>query len=243
MKLIDRRKFIRDFSLTVLTVSTSLVDLTACNRKGVQNIMPSPNTMLTTDSGITLDSQITREAKGLRVAYTIANNSGGEIGIFNRIPLINSDGTMNAALQPAYIDLDDTELDLRAMELPLPEDGIQIAVRLTPYAVQLLNQKTFKEEFFLPTPIVVYNPYKQITLSAKTPVADIVADDLRQANKVKLSVGVFKSIEGLKFTLVSSLYPEVYRIYPATYQQIVLTQSASLDEPLAVKDYRAVPRT
>ena len=192
---------------------------------------------------VKLESSIKLESEGLRVAYTLHNNSGGDVGVFNCVPLNDSKGEISLATENTYTDLDGSLLQLRKMLLPLPQ-GFTVAVRKIPYVALMSNQQTIREEFIIPIPVVVNHPYRRAALTVgRGGGVEVVADEMSDADTVEFSVGLFKREPEMKFIPVGKEYPNVYRVAPHTSKQVVLSHTERLRHPVPVKDYRVVPRS
>jgi hypothetical protein len=193
---------------------------------------------------VVLECNMRQERGAVRVAYSLRNSSGGDVGAFNRLIVVGLDGTLRFPADAVYVDLEETTIHLRKMVLPIPA-GLRMAEREAPYVSRLANGEVFREEFFVPAPITVSNPLRRAALAGASPGAEIVADNPRKAQSVTFSVGVFRAGSDVKFIPVSPAHPGVFRVWPpgpAVDRQTILTDTFRLGEPLTVMDYRAVAR-
>jgi hypothetical protein len=193
----------------------------------------------------TLQAKIRAEGQRLLVSYEIKNSSTGEIGVFTRIPAVRADGTLDLSPSSIYVELADGTVELKRIILPLLE-GLKVAERTAPLAAKLAQGQTFKEEFALPLPLPVCQPFQRAKLAATAPPpADVVASDPVQVSTVRLMIGVFALAgqELINLNPVSPAYPNVYRVWPpgvALSRQVVLTHETKLPAPIQVLNYKVV---
>jgi hypothetical protein len=192
---------------------------------------------------LTLECVIRLEAAGLRVAYRVRNNSGAQVGLFNRIQSANLDGTASYAAENVYIDVDSGTLHLQKLALAVPA-GLHMSARPIPAITLLDDQQVFTEEFTLTLPVAAQNPFRRAQLAMSQPGSAVQADKPEQATAIVLSVGAFQVDPTWRFTPVSPASPTIFQVWPPgppVDRQVVLTCGDHLTQPVTVLNYRIVP--
>lgn len=194
-------------------------------------------------SGVILECTIALASDSLQLVYIVRNGANREIGLFNRVPEAGPGAPPTFAPDNLYTDLEQNVLHLRKMVLPMPE-GLQMSGRPVPGIILLAAGAVFEEELTVVIPAVVNHPFRQALLVAKSQGGQVVTDQLRAANVVKFSVGLFLSDPAFRFEPVSSDHPDVFSVFPpgpAVDRQMILSESMNLPTTIPVLDYRVIP--
>jgi hypothetical protein len=192
---------------------------------------------------VTLDCTIQVEAPALRVAYTLKNEMDTEVGVFNRLPTVRLDGTLQVLPENVYVDLEGITLHVKKLDLPVPKT-LSVTVRLTPFVTRLPPRQAFQEEFRLHIPVAVCEPYRRALLTGTAPGADVVACKPAKAEIVTFSLGAFPVDKDIRFVSLAPALPGTFQVWPpgvAAARQVVLERTVRLASPLPVLDYQAVP--
>jgi hypothetical protein len=188
---------------------------------------------------ISFSCEIKRVKAGLTLTYSVLNNSGDEIGLFNRIPTVENYRETGFRPENTYIDFHGSSLLLRKMALPLPF-GVNMTIRPLPYVTRVGNGQAYREELTFSEPISVDDPMRRASMAAASPGKTVKAIRRREAASVIFSLGFFRSGPGIRFEAVSAQYPDVFRVWPPgppVDRQQILTKTISLTPPATVMDY------
>jgi hypothetical protein len=189
------------------------------------------------------DGQLTRDATGLSVSYTVRNEGTREVCLFNVLPDPVPGETMVIRASTAYVEIEDGTLHVRKMVLPLPE-VLRMAERPTPFITRVPPGRTFTEKIVLPVPVSVESPFRHALLSASAPDGTrVIAAAATQATAVTLSIGAFALDPAWKLISLAPDYPDVYRVWPpgpAVDAQVILTLTWRDLPPIPVLDYEVV---
>lgn len=178
----------------------------------------------------------------LRIEYRISNQSGREIGIFNRLRTVTIDGSMSFPPDAVYVDRKEDTLLLQKLVLPIPE-GLAMAERETPNVTRLAPNQIFQERFSVSLPAKVQNPLRRAAMVGEAGGLEVFAVQPETVRQVVVSVGFFPGDPNYQFISISNAFPDVYRMWPpgppVDHQQI-LSKTLALKEPIQVLDYRVV---
>ena len=246
MRIIRRRDFLRASLFMMLpTISGN-----ALNNSGRDRLYPkSCYDAIVGDPGerqrpaekdINFECFLSRNQSGLRMTYEVRNNSGGVIGLFNRIQSTRLDGTVRYAAENIYVNYEDGVLDLCKMVLPITK-GLSVSARVLPLITKLENREVYREELIISEPIAECSPLRRASLAMSVPGAEIVAASPARAKIVRFSAGLFRSKKEWQFIPVSPAHPGVYRLWPpgpAVDEQVILTKTFSLLRPVDVLQYK-----
>lgn len=208
-------------------------------RRDFLGVFPLSIAPISAAEPIRFSFEIRRLKEGLLVSYAVQNNSGGEIGLFNRIPTVANNRETGFRPENTYIDFQGSALLLRKMALPLPA-GINMGGRSLPYVTRVAKGETYREALRFIEPILVDDPMRLAAMAAALPGKAIKATRRREATSVIFSLGFFRSDASIRFDPVSAQYPDVYRVWPPgppVDRQQVLTKTVSLTPSAAVMDY------
>lgn len=190
---------------------------------------------------LTIDVKIVDERLDLR--YTLRNRGSGAIGVYNRIRVPTIDGTTLYDPDAAYIAVTADEVHLQNVYLKIPAE-LAAAEKLIPEVSRLDAGGELKEHLSLPLPVRVLDPYRRALLAARAPSgAQVEPAKLVLAKSVRLTVGFFPILAGMKLTPVSPAWPEVYRVFPpsaAIDGQLFASATATTSHPVPVLDYDIV---
>ena len=117
-----------------------------------------------------LECQRIENTDNLIITYTIHNRGPSELGVFNRIPRVNPDGTTEFSPNVAYVDLKGEALMVREMTLPIPP-GLKMAAYVAPHVSRLPTLAKLSWRIILPFPVKVMHPFKRAQLDGQV-VAD-----------------------------------------------------------------------
>ncbi len=185
------------------------------------------------------DCKVKIEASEFKVFYTIKNHTGEDLGIFNRIPITNLDGTVNYSPDSVYVDLENSVLLIRKMALPIPEE-LSVAEHVVPFVTVVRDGAEYNESFSVPIPVKVCNPYTKALLAAKSPGSEIVAIEKKMATSIQVCIGVCSLGADIRIHPVSRVYTDIFRIWPpgvCVDRQVILSIKFDLEKPILVLDY------
>lgn len=192
---------------------------------------------------VTVDARATVTPTGtLRLEYTVHNAAAGDVGVFNRIPGRLPNGEADPVLRRTYVDYADGELVVRAMDLPDPDDGITSTIHVLPYVSRVRAGATLTDTIELPAPVVVDDPNRRVKLLFAHRGMSIGATAPREAQSVKLTVGLFAITPGVPLFPADPADPGVLSIRGAPPRQFTREYRTRLPRPVRVLDLAATPR-
>ncbi len=184
------------------------------------------------------DCKLTEAASHLTISYGVHNGSAHDVGVFNRIRAVSPDGTSSFDPDVAFIDIEGDVLLVRKMALPIPE-GLSMTSYIPPRVSRIPPGQSLSESMTLRAPIKVMQPFRRAMLRGQA-VADVPAT----AHVVQVTVGVFSCDGACALTADDPAFPDVWTAFPpsaALSRQQLFSRQFSLQRPVAVLDYRAVP--
>src|SRR5262249_54346688 len=121
--------------------------------------------MRRTEGGVTLSLQVNEITEGAELTYTLTNQSGGDIAVYNRVVPDTRMGERSAE-DYVYSDVTGSTLELKKMALPLPKRVFMHYRPMPPHLTLLPNGQVLRERIRLRRPIRVYNPMREAELMA-----------------------------------------------------------------------------
>lgn len=194
--------------------------------------------------------EIETTAAEIQVDYTVVNESGRTIGLFNRVQHTRLDDTLDFSPHNVYADIDGSELHLQKRVLPLPE-GLSAAETIAPFVTRLENGQAFRERFLVLLPARACNPMRRAQLAGQSPGSEIVADEETGVDSIRYSLGAFvvetspePGTPEVQFTPVLPTRPDILRVWPpglTVGRERLLTRERRLEESIPALQYRVVP--
>lgn len=189
-------------------------------------------------SDVSFQCSVTPGDAALTVTYTLRNESDEELGVFNRIEGIATDGGVDFSPDRVYVELDGEVLRFMHQALHTPK-GLTMTAYTPPNVSHLPARSTLVETFTVPIPVKVRHPYKRVLIRG-----EVIPAEPRTAQRVEVSVGVFPLGDECQLEPEHPAYPEVYTATPpdpAVRGQVILSAGFDLAAPVAVLDYKGFP--
>jgi hypothetical protein len=183
------------------------------------------------------DCGIVVERDKLRVLYEVRNQSGSDVGLFNRLTPLEANKPPAPGPDNVYIDFDSGLLELMKQVLPVPR-GMQVSAQYVPLVSKLPHGERFREEFAVPLPAKVNNPMRQMVLTAANRGSIIVPENPTEAHQVRVCIGAFAVEPGARFIEDSGAL-RVWPPGPAVDGQIVLSKTIDLPHRVPVLSFAA----
>jgi hypothetical protein len=192
------------------------------------------------DLPVRMECKFERKPDSFRLGYSLQNDSAGDVAALLWIPALQPDHTTKFTPDSAYVEWDAGALHIRKLMLT-PPAGMQAAERPIPFLSIIKAKQKLMQVMTLAVPTPVHHPFRQAVLGRAHGGMDIVPAEPRLANLLTLSIGIFPVASGMKVIPVQADLG-IVRCWPFPTSQQILTWQTPLAPPLAVLDYRAVPR-
>jgi hypothetical protein len=186
---------------------------------------------------VSLDCRLAQSPGGLEVTYTITNGGDVDIGAFNRLQGIATDGALDFSPDSIFTDIDGDLLRLLKMALPIPA-GLRVTAYVPPYATLVPSGKSFTEQVRVPLPVKVRQPFKRALIRGEVvPVKPVTA------KRAEVVLGVFPLV-ACGLAPEHPAFPDVMTAAPpdpAVRGQVTLSASFTLSPDVPVLDYQGFP--
>jgi hypothetical protein len=183
------------------------------------------------------DCGIIVERSKLRVLYEVRNQSGSDVGLFNRLAPLEADKPPLPAPDNAYLDFDSGLLEVMKQVLPVP-GGMQVSAQTVPLVSKVSKGERFREEFAVALPAKVNNPMRQMVLTAANRGYIIVAEHPAEAHQVRVCIGAFAIEPGMRLIEESGAF-RIWPPGPAADGQILLSKIINLSHAVPVLAFAA----
>lgn len=193
--------------------------------------------------GVEIQCRIQCDDLRLTVTYSVENHSGVEIGLFNRVGLVEVDGSTTFGPDNVYVDFAGETLILWKAPPTIPK-GLFATATSAPAVTLVQGGKRFEETLSLRVPVSVHEPMRRALLANKAKGALVIADRLVNARALEVTVGAFHSAPDLEYRPLYTSVLGPLAVWPpgvAVARMQLLTCTEALFEPLPVLDYRVVP--
>jgi hypothetical protein len=187
---------------------------------------------------VTFDCRAAQRAGLLEVTYTIENGGGVDLGVFNHLQGIATDGGLDFSPDAVFRDVEDDTLLLMKMALPVPP-RLQITAYVPPHASLVPAGKSLAETFTVPVPVKVRQPFKRALLSG-----EVIPSKPVTARHLEVRIGVFPCGPDVRLVAEHPAWPEVLTVQtpgPALGGQEVLSARFALTPDVDALDYVAFP--
>jgi hypothetical protein len=186
---------------------------------------------------ISFDCRFTERADALEVTYTIKNDSDEDLGVFNHLQGIATDGGLDFSPNSVFVDIEGDLLRLLKMALPIPP-GLRITAYIPPHASLLPAGEVLTEVFTVPIPVKVRQPFKRAMIKG-----EVVPIKLTSAKRAEVTIGVFPAA-GTRLVAEHPAFPEVRTAAPpdpAVRGQVTLSAGFTFSREVPVLDYVGFP--
>ena len=177
----------------------------------------------------------------LEIDYDVENPTAHLVALFSRVPITQPDQSITLPVEGAYIETSDDRLIVRKDILRLPP-GMRAAELSLPYAVRLEPHGRFHEEFRLPVPVAVHQPFLQAILGGEHPGLNVLPVVPAVVSSITFELGALAIFGATRLVPISG-YPGVFRVTPPIPEapaRTTFTASGSLQPPVPVLLYRAI---